>query len=328
MRFPAKFWTVLLAGFATCSASLACSLAYSPISVGSSFKVKVSGAGGPVKGLRLKLTGPDHRVRSVVTDGNGIARFLNAPWGTQYLSADPDNDFGDELQVQPSGPADIVIPMRWPAREPIHVRSLAGIMRAPGAVPGETDQSAVSLELLDGISGRTLSTVNTTGRGEFDFGSRGQGIYFIHLKPYSTFNQQIQGLISIAVDPATPADRLDLDLTWTSCGLKYVNQLQCPQSDLRVKKPEGNVHDSNGLPVRTGLIVLLDAGDRQVARVGPDRDGNFSVPDPLAGTFELWVGRGGFSPLHTAIRIEPTAAGSSLEIEAAYGDACSKIRVR
>ncbi len=78
-------------------------------------------------------------------------------------------------------------------------------MRAPGAVPSELEQSVLSLELLDGISGRILSSINTTARGEFDFGKLVPGIYFIHLKPYSAFRQQIEGLISVAVDSAAPA---------------------------------------------------------------------------------------------------------------------------
>jgi hypothetical protein len=78
-------------------------------------------------------------------------------------------------------------------------------MRAPGAVPSELEQSVLSLELLDGISGRILSSINTTARGEFDFGKLVPGIYFIHLKPYSALRQQIEGLISVAVDSAAPA---------------------------------------------------------------------------------------------------------------------------
>jgi len=323
-----KLVTLFLAGIATSSVSPACSIEFVPTSVRSSFKVKVSGYDGPVKGLQLNLTSPNAPGASAVTDGNGIASFDSVPEGTRYLKADHDSGYGQALEVKANGPANAVIPMGWPSEMPIHVRALSGIMRAPGVVPGEAEQPALSLELLDGISGRILSSIDTASHGEFDFGPRGQGIYFIHLKPYSALNSQIEGLISLAVDSAAQAGRLDLDLTWTSCGLEYIDQRQCPQSDLHVKKLEGHVSDPHGgPPVRTGVIVLLDAAQSQVALVSPDRDGNFSFPDPLVGRFELWIGRGGFSPVHAQLYIEPTAISSSLEVEAAYGT-CSAVRAR
>jgi Carboxypeptidase regulatory-like domain len=96
----------------------------------------------------------------------------------------------------------------------------------------------------------------------------------------------------------------------------YTDQRQCPQPDLHVKKLEGHVSDSNGGPVRgAGEIVLLDAAGSLAANVGIDRDGNFSFPGPLEGTFELRIERGGFNPAHTPLHIESTADGSSLEIE-------------
>jgi hypothetical protein len=164
MEYWARLLALFLVGLATSSVSSACSLVFAPISVGSTFKVKVSGYDGPVKGLRLKLTGPADRVRSAVTDGNGIARFLNAPWGTQYLSADPDNGFGAQLEVKESGPAGVIVPMGWPSIEPIHVRSLSGAMGGLNALSGRLEEPVLSLELLDGISGRILFPAPTRQR--------------------------------------------------------------------------------------------------------------------------------------------------------------------
>jgi hypothetical protein len=121
----------------------------------------------------------------------------------QYLGADHDNGYGIQLDVKPN-PANIIVPMRWPSIEPIHVRSLSGSMRAPDSVPGR-QQPVLSLELLDGISGRVLSSISTTGSGAFDLGKLVPGLYFIHLKPYAAFSQKVEGLISVAVDPAAPA---------------------------------------------------------------------------------------------------------------------------
>lgn len=138
------------------------------------------------------------------------------------------------------------------------------------------------LDLLDGGSGRILSSINTTGRGEFDFGKVVPGLYFIHLKPYSAFSQQVEGLISVAVDSsAARPDKLDLNLTWTSCGLMYTDLLQCPQPDLHVQTRKGHVSDSMGRTVRRAEIVLLDATRAQVAHVSTDSNGNFSFPGSL-----------------------------------------------
>jgi hypothetical protein len=330
VQFLAMPVALLLTGFATASVGSACSLAFSPISVGPNFKVKVSGYDGPVKGLRLNLTFPWDRVPSAVTDGNGIASFHNVPPGTQYLGADPDNGIGVQLEVKPNGPTNATVPMRWPSIEPIRVRSLSGTMRAPDAVPGKLEQSVLSLELLDAVSGRILSSINTNGRGEFDFGAQAQGLYFIHLTPYSAFHQQVEGLITVAVDLGSPvrAERLDLNLNATSCGLMYTDQIQCPKLDLHVKKLEGHANDSMGRALRRAEIVLLDATRSQVVHISTDPDGNFSFPGPLVGTFELRIDGGGFNPVHTPLHVEPTAGSSSLEIEAAYGLSCSTVRVK
>jgi len=328
VRLLAISVALFLASLATSPVSSACSVTSLPISVGPNFWVKVSGYDGPVKGLRLNLSSgsPRDRGRSAVTDDNGIATFNDAPRGTQYLQAGHDNGPGFELDVKRGGPANIIVPMQWPAIEPIQVRSLTGTMRAPDAVPGRLEQPVLSLELLDGISGRVLASINTTSRGAFDFGKLAPGVYFIHLKPYTAFSQTVEGLISVAVDPAAPAraGKLDLNLTWTSCGLGYMDQLQCPQPDLYVNKLEGRVSAFRGAE-----IVLLDVAQSEVVHVSTDRNnGDFSFPGPLAGTFELRIDGGGFTPVHTPLHIEPTAANSALEIETSNGFACSTVRAK
>jgi hypothetical protein len=75
-----------------------------------------------------------------------------------------------------NGPNSIVVPVKWPSVEPIHVQSLVGRVRAPGAVPGRIEQSIWALGLLNGISGQVLASLNTAGRGDMDFGNVEPGI--------------------------------------------------------------------------------------------------------------------------------------------------------
>jgi hypothetical protein len=297
--------------------------------VGSSFKVKVSNYQGPVGGLLVKITSLDnHLNQSAVTDGSGVAQFRDIPKGTWYLDADHDNGFGLELDIKANGPTNMVVPMRWPSTEPIHVHSLAGTMRAPGS---QLDQPALPLELLERVSGRVVSTLETSNRGEFDFGKRVPGLYFIRLKAYSFGNQQqVGGLISIAVDPTARgiADNLDLNLVWTSCGLTYTDQSQCRYPDLHVNTLAGHVSDSLARPVYLGAqIILLDAAQNQVVHATPDQSGNFSFPGPLMGTYQLRVEGAAFTPVHTPLHIEPTARSSSLEIETA-SFSCGTVRAK
>jgi hypothetical protein len=255
VRFLAIPVALFLAGLAITSVTSACSISVRPDSVGLSFGVKVSGYDGPVKGLLLNLTSPQGRVRSAITNGNGIADFNNAPPGTQYLRADHDNGYAERLQldVKPNGPANIIVPMRWPAIEPIHVRSVSGTMRAPDAVPSQLEQRILSLDLLEGISGEILSSVTTTSRGAFDFGKLSPSLYFIHLKPYSAFFGRVEGLIGIAVDQAAPAhaDKLDLNLTWSSCGPAVYRSLPMyPTRPARndARRPRDRFHGTPAAP--------------------------------------------------------------------------------
>lgn len=326
MRLQA-LWRIVLATLAISSVAPACSIFSSPIHVGTSFKVKVSGADGPVQGLTLRLKDLEGLTRSAVTDQAGLAAFDNVPIGTQYLQAEPDNSLGTELDVKTQGPANAIVPQQWPSIDPIHVRSLSGTMESPDAIPGHLDRATLPLELLDGISGRVLSSQSTTAHGEFDFGKLPPGIYFIRLKLFFAFRQEVTGLISVALDPNAPAraDKLDLNLSYTSCGLMYKDALQCPQFDLRMKTLKGRVSDGGRRAVPYARIALLDAAKREVASVSADLHGDFFYSRPLEGAFELRMGGPGFTPMHALIHLEPAARDVALEIQ--VGNlGCSTIR--
>jgi hypothetical protein len=74
-------------------------------------------------------------------------------------------------------------------------------------------------------------------------------------------------------------------------------------------------------------IVLLDGAQNEVATASTDPSGNFSFPASLLGTFQLRIEGSAFTPVHTPLHIEPAAASSSLEIEAA-SLSCSTVRAK
>jgi hypothetical protein len=138
-----------------------------PVQVGTNFQVEVKDGGRPVKGLRLEISGQSRAFSD--TDKNGLAIFRNVRPGLYHLSPDHDAGIADgpDVEVRLGGPADTV-PMKWPSVDPILVRSLKGTMRGPDYVAGQS-QPPLSVDLLDGISGRLLRSAESDNRGVFSF---------------------------------------------------------------------------------------------------------------------------------------------------------------
>lgn len=287
----------------------ACTIAYTSVPVvGPDFRVRVEDRGRPVEGLRLKITGSQ-----AVTDKNGIASFLGVPPGPYLVSKDLDTGMaGVPLNVKLDGAADIVLPMKWPNIAPVVVRSLEGMIRGPGYLPGET-QPKLSLDLLEAISGKLLKNLQTTDSGEFNFESDGPGIYFLRLNPSGLTggsSEEMTGLIAVAVDHSAPTDHLDLDLGWTSCGLWYADAGQCPQDDLQIAELSGKVVDTRGAAIEDASIVLLDLAGKLVARLKSDRMGKFTSGLPT-GSYQLVVSRAGFTPLRRTVHKADSSRGLS-----------------
>src|SRR5260370_37694789 len=119
----------------------------------------------------------------------------------------------------------------------------------------------LSLALLEGISGLHLKSIQTTQSGEFSFVNVAPGLYFLRLNPSGLkgwSGEPITGLIAVAVDSSAPADHLDLELGWTSCGLTYTDRNKCSPSDLQVEQLCGQVHDTSGAVIPGADILLFD----------------------------------------------------------------------
>lgn len=291
----------MLAMIAITASCAACTLIYPRVQVGSNFRVKVEDDGRPVKGLRVEI-GSYPGGNGAVTDHNGSVLFRDVRPGSYHLSVDQTAGIPDgvELEVKLDGPKEVTVPLKWPS---VRVRSLKGMIRGPDYLPG-LRQPRLSLDLLDGRSGRRLENLRTTERGEFDFESAAPGLYFLSLKPSGLRGwpgEPLTGRVAVTVDPGAPADHLDVDLGWTSCGLWYADQTKCPQSDVQIDQLSGQVLDPAGAAIGNATISLFDPAGTLVERLESNREGKFASPHPLAGTYQLVVSNAGFTPLRRTV---------------------------
>lgn len=303
--------------------SRACSVVYPSIKVGRAFRVVVSDRGRPVAGLLLTVA-----TKQAFTDKEGIALFRNVPPGSFFLSPDRDNGIvsGAYLKVTPDGPADVTVAVKWPAVDPIVVRSLNGRLRLPGYLP-ELSQREFSVELLEAVSGRSLKMVDTRNGGEFHFGDIAPGLYFLALR-----SAPLSGLIAVFNDPNAQASDLDLELGSSSCGLYFTDRNKCRLPELRLEELCGEVVDSAGGAIAAD-IYLSEGGQNpaHVERIRSDSTGGFAWADSAAATYDLLVTSPGFTPLRTKVHLQPgpaTTCRRQLRIQLGILGACSSITLQ
>ncbi len=254
--------------------------------------------------------------------------------GLYLLSADHDAGIADgaNVEVKLDGPTDVTVALKWPSIAPVLVRSLKGAIHGPDYLPGQA-QPRLSLDLLEGATGRTLRSSQTDERGEFNFENVAPGLYFLSLRPSGLrgwSGEQITGLIVVAVDRGSSAERLALDLGWTSCGLQYTDQSKCVH-EFQTGMLSGRVVDSAGAIISGARIVVLGPAGAVVDQFQSDRDGTFASSRPLAGTYEFVARMAGFAPFRATVHVGPTGEPtrrSVLTVQLGIGGSCSSIDPR
>lgn len=300
---------------------LSCSTAsVGEVLVGPNFRVQANDRGRPVKGIPVKLhvfSGGDEVRYQAVTDENGIALFHNLTPGSYFLVAGPEPGFADAENIQVNAELpERTIPVRWPNATPLVTPSLKGTLNLPIGMRGQ--QTNLSLEVLEPLSGRTLKTADIDENGSFDFPGLAPGLYVFRLTPPG-------GLILVDLEPSAARDRLDLDLGFDSCGLGYMDHNQCPRLDLHVRRLEGRVVDGIEAGFPLAEITLLGTDGKVVTRTYSDTTGNFSL-DAADGSYQLVVGMNDFTPLRRSLTIDPNGASSSLEVQLHFLGQCSSAR--
>ena len=308
-----------------------CTFFYPTVSVGSDFRVKVEDRGRPVKGLRLVLT-PSGNL-SARTGPDGIASFQAIPPGNYGLKAPVDMNLPStiSLNVSANRTAGEVVPFKWPSLASIPVRALRGTIRGPIFNPRGPQPNA-TIDLMEALSGKVLRSFQTTGWGQFDVPDVTAGLYFLVLKSFDPpIAGPISGAIAIDVNPSASADRVAIDVGWTSCGLFYRNSADCFRATLRVARIAGRVVDSTGGSIGNAGVLIYDSSEKLIEELTADNAGNFSATLARQGRYEIVAHQQGFTPLRTSVQLDPTGVAgilSALMLELGVMGACGAAGVR
>jgi Carboxypeptidase regulatory-like domain len=309
MRTKKAILIVLMGIISPCIAH-ACSIVYPTVRVGTKFRVRVMNDHRPIGSLQLVLGDPGAVALHTFTGADGYASFSNLHPGSFLLTADHDGGVADGVVVEVSanGPTDVTIPLKWPNSVPVNVRSVSGAVRGPEYYPSQA-QVQLSLSLLEGVSARVLATVLADSKGRFNFTDKvPPGIYFLRLNSSGLrgwSGEEMQGMIAINVTQDAN-DGLDLDLGWSSCGLRYAEREIHPPAALR--RLCGDVSDSEGAVVSDAEVLLLETSEkaRVVGQTRTRVTGQFAFQAHLSGDYQLLIRSGGFQPFLQPIRIEGT----------------------
>lgn len=259
----------------------------------------------------MKLAEDDGPDEIVVTDADGVVRFTGRNPGIYHLAAAQDSGFANELNldVAEDGPADVVVPFTWPARGPIRVRTASGTLSSIAP--------QVSVSLFDGLTARLLQQTGADIHGHFAFSVVPSGLYFLGVTSRglpAELKSDNGDRIAIEVTSSAEEDQLNLDLTWSDCGLNYADRNKCPQKGLNVTKLCGRVVDPMGAAIAKAEVTLdRGSGVEVVKRVQSDSSGGFTLGKLEDGEYQLNVRSPGFHALQIPIRIRN--AGPSKECE-------------
>lgn len=334
MHCPRRVAKLLAFFLLTLTEGAACSIDYRSMRAGPSFAVRVNDRGRPVRGVPITLRGRDY-TNTVLTGEDGGAPFRGVPPGTYQAGAAFDGGIADAVvvEVTAAGPADLAIPLRWPNRAPLPVRTPRGILRWFTAEPGQ-ESGTLEVQLLEARTGRVLTSTRSTGGGAFRLDTPTPGLYFLRVRAVELGTGEAGGLagsVPVEVDPRAADVEMDLEFGSTSCGVHYAANHTCPRQEIHPGSLGGQVLDSGGAPIARATVWLLQ-GDRAVAEhLASDGAGRFVSGKTLDGRYELVVSAPGFTTLRQPVqfaRPQDAARPSTLRIELGVLGACSQAAVR
>lgn len=301
----------------------ACQVYFRYEEVGPDFGVQVTNQGKPVDGLLLRLEpeegGPSDSVR---TGPDGLATFRDVRRGAFTIRAEHDGGGFAVLHVRVNVKAEGLAQLRieWSNVRALAVRSLAGSFRA---YPSLAEQATLSLR--DAVTGRPIASTQLDRERRFAFDGVPEGLYFVDLVArHDAWPAAFT--MAVAVKREARAERLDLSLMWSSCGIQYVNLEECRASGLRLSRLAGEVRDGSGAAVPGAEVRLADREGRVVWRAAADGQGRFSAEEGLTGTYRLSVEHPTFQPVEADLSLG--SGGGEVSVQMGILSQCGSARVR
>jgi hypothetical protein len=282
---------------------VATTIVQSSIKVGPDFRVKLESRYADLKGRqRLLITNNDgSRKQSIETNRHGIADVRGLPPSNYSIHIEMDPGASTNVEVNARERSLVTVPLRWPSRPPIEVRTVQGTFYLFDELP-EMKQSEV--DLVKPRSSRLIERVRMSENGGFAFKEVRPGLYLLGLRGSAT----LIGSVPVLVTPEATLDRLDLQVASSLGGPWIVDQSHCPQGGRRiVRKFWGTVQDPTGALIPNASITLLQNGSIR-ERLRSDAVGGFAFSRLDAGSYELTITSPGFTSLRTAIEIDPELA--------------------
>lgn len=304
-----------------------CTVIPSYLDVGRNFQVKVQNHRGPVEGLSIKISSGRGEYHAA-TDKRGVAIFHDIPSGDWYVSTSLNDGISGApvLKINARKRSSITVPLTWPGIDPIPVRSLKGNLILDNFIGGVDSQPKMTIALVEGISGRPLQSVEAGSDGAFDLDSPSAGLYFLRIGT-TVGREAVDGFVAVEVDPRAAAESLNLDLTWSSCGLAYTDQSTCPKSSFRFSQARGRVVDPTGAPLSKTQVYLSNSTSVVVEQQS-NAAGEFSIAAPSAGEYQFGVRRLGFTDFRARLTSTPgMQSETGLVVQLGVAGSCSQARL-
>lgn len=293
----ALVWMLICVG---ARVTTACSRVRVITKVGPQFRLHVTDRGAPAVGVRYELRKKDNSKGNViafaVTDSGGFANFSNLEPGILTLGRKSESlDERAEFEVSDKGKIGTTVEWTLPKWNPIKVRAASGTLIGPQFYP-TLSQAPFSLALLDAENSEEIKTTKSDSKGHFSFGRDVlNGRYFLQISIEQI--RSVGGRVLIEIRPAAKSAELDLDLSFSSCGLRSLARED--REEIETSAVCGTVEGTNGWPIAEYLdgrpvlarVFLLKDGEgfNIAAETQTDASGKFQFKSLTSGVYRLVV---------------------------------------
>ncbi len=134
----------------------------------------------------------------------------------------------------------------------------------------------------------------------------------------------LDGAVLFRLDPNASADRLDIQVGGSSCGLSYTAGCISPVSVPAVRALSGEVEDFNGAVIPDARVsVLSHDGGAEMLRVATNQQGKFEIKNLPNGAYMVRITRPAFSRFITDLSIDRTRTAGELNVKLGLLGGCT-----